>query len=31
LLVAARDFFDRFNRCPHQVLSIIGSHAKSFI
>lgn len=31
LLAAARDFFDRFNLCPHQVLSVIGSHAKSFI
>lgn len=31
LLAAARDFFDRFNLCRHQVLSIIGSHAKSFI
>jgi putative transposase len=27
LLQAAQDFFDRYNRCPHQVLSIIGSHA----
>jgi putative transposase len=27
LLQAARDFFERYNRCPHQVLSIIGSHA----
>lgn len=27
LLKAAQDFFDRFNRVPHQVRSIIGSHA----
>ena len=27
LLQAARDFFDRCNRCPDKVLSIIGSHA----
>lgn len=27
LLQAARDFFDRYNRCPDKVLSIIGSHA----
>lgn len=27
LLQAAQDFFDRYNRCPQQVLSIIGSHA----
>lgn len=27
LLQAAQDFFDRYNRCPHQVLSIIGTHA----
>ena len=27
LLVAAQDFFDRYNRCPEEVLSIIGSHA----
>ncbi len=25
LLAAAYDFFDRYNRCPWQVLSIIGS------
>ena len=25
LLVAARDFFDRYNQCPDQVLSIIGA------
>lgn len=27
LLQAAQDFFERYNRCPQQVLSIIGSHA----
>jgi putative transposase len=27
LLVAAQNFFDRYNRCPEQVLSVIGSHA----
>lgn len=27
LLAAARDFFERYNRCPSKVLSIIGSHA----
>lgn len=27
LLQAAQDFFDRYNRCPSQVLSLIGSHA----
>jgi transposase len=27
LLQAAQEFFDRYNRCPQQVLSIIGSHA----
>ena len=27
LLAAARDFFERYNQCPEQVLSIIGSHA----
>jgi transposase len=27
LLQAAQDFFERHNRCPQQVLSIIGSHA----
>jgi transposase len=26
LLAAARDFFDRYNQCPHQILSVIGSH-----
>jgi transposase len=26
LLVAARDFFDRYNRCPDAVRSIIGVH-----
>ena len=27
LLAAARDFFDRYNQCPHKLLSVIGSHA----
>jgi putative transposase len=27
LLQAAQAFFDRYNHCPHRVLSIIGSHA----
>ena len=27
LLAAARDFFERYNQCPWNVLSIIGSHA----
>ncbi|MDQ3828506.1 MAG: IS630 family transposase [Candidatus Tectomicrobia bacterium] len=27
LLQAAQDFFDRYNRCPAHVLSIIGAHA----
>jgi putative transposase len=27
LLAATRDFFDRYNRQPNAVLSIIGSHA----
>jgi len=27
LLQAAREFFDRYNRVPQQVLSLIGSHA----
>ena len=31
LLQAAQEFFDRYNRIPHQVLSIIGSHAAGFI
>jgi len=26
LLLAARDFFDRYNQCPDAVRSIIGSH-----
>ena len=31
LLAAARDFFARYNRCPQQVLSIIGSHASELV
>jgi hypothetical protein len=27
LLKAAHAFFDRYNQCPHRVLSIIGAHA----
>ena len=26
LVTAAYDFFERYNRCPGQILSIIGSH-----
>ena len=28
LLAAARDFFDRYHRCPHKILSVIGSPAE---
>lgn len=28
LLAAARDFFERYNRCPERILSVIGSNAK---
>ena len=31
LLQAAQDFFDRYNRCPQQVLSIIGSHPSKLL
>ncbi len=31
LLAATSDFFDRYNRHPHAVLSIIGSHATKAI
>jgi hypothetical protein len=31
LLEAARDCFDRFNRYPHSILSVIGSHAARFV
>jgi len=31
LLAAARDFFDRYRRHPHAVLSVIGSHATQTI
>jgi putative transposase len=31
LLAAARDFFERYNRYPQKVLSIIGSHAAEVI
>ena len=26
LVLAARNFFDRYNLCPSRILSIIGSH-----
>lgn len=28
LLAAAREFFDRSNQCPENILSVIGSHAQ---
>ena len=28
LLAAAQDFFERYNRTPEKILSVIGSHAK---
>lgn len=28
LLAAAQDFFDRYNRCPETILSVIGSKAE---
>jgi transposase len=31
LLQAAQDFFDRHNRVPQQVLSIIGSHVANLV
>jgi hypothetical protein len=31
LLAAAQDFFNRFNRCPHTILPIIGSHATGIV
>jgi transposase len=31
LLTAARDFFDRYNREPCRILSVIGSHAQNVI
>jgi transposase len=31
LLVAAREFFDRYNQDPCRILSIIGSHAQNVI
>jgi transposase len=31
LLMAARDFFDRYNREPNRTLSVIGSHAQHLI
>jgi transposase len=27
LLDAARDFFERYNQCPHELLSVIGNHS----
>jgi transposase len=31
LLIAAQDFFDRFNQSPCKILSVIGSHAAKVI
>jgi hypothetical protein len=31
LLTAAREFFDRYNREPCRILSVIGSHAQKGI
>jgi len=31
LLAAAREFFDRYNREPARILSVIGSHAQNVI
>jgi hypothetical protein len=31
LLAAAREFFDRYNREPYRILSVIGSHAQNVI
>jgi transposase len=31
LLAAARDFFDRYNREPCRMLSVIGSHAQNVV
>lgn len=31
LLVATREFFDRYNHQPHQILSVIGSHTQKVI
>jgi putative transposase len=31
LLLAAQDFFDRFNQCPSKILSVIGSPAAKVI
>jgi len=31
LLLAAQDFFDRHNRVPQRVLSIIGSHVANVV
>ena len=28
LLVAAQEFFDRYNQCPEKILRVIGSNAK---
>ena len=28
LLAAAQEFFERYNRCPEKILSVIGSKAK---
>jgi hypothetical protein len=31
LLAAAREFFDRYNREPSRILSVIDSHAQNVI
>ena len=31
LLLAAQEFFDRYNQCPEKILSIIGSKAKKVV
>jgi transposase len=31
LLAASQDFFDRYNCCPEEILSVIGSHAAKIV
>jgi len=31
LLAAAQEFFERYNQCPENILSIIGSKAKKVV
>jgi transposase len=31
LLAAAQQFFDRYNRCPERILSVIGSKAEKVV